>query len=473
MNSKAISFIKNMSYSISSNLISFFISTIVILIIPKLIGVEAYGYWQLYLFYSSYVGFLHFGWNDGIYLKYGGAEYKKLDKKLFFSQFIQLLAFQLIIGVFIWTVAIVFVMDPNRLFIIKMIAIVTVLMNTRALFFFILQATNRIKEYANITILDRIIYIIIILVLLLIGIRDYKLMILADLVGKFISLILCLYSCKEIAFNKISSFYFTLGEVYTNISIGISLMIANIASSLIIGIVKLGIERTWDVTTFGKISLTLSISSMMMVFINAVGVIIFPVLRRADPKKIASIYEMVRALLMVVLFSILIFYYPLKHIMSAWLPHYSESLLYMALVFPMFIFEGKMALLINTYLKTLRKEKEMLKINMMCTGLSLILTYITTQVFMKLDFAILNIVILLIVRAALAELYLAKELNIRVKKDLIFEVLLTSIFIASGWYIDSWFVVIIYGVSYLGYLWISKESIIMSITNIKLLLKEE
>ena len=78
MNSKAIEFIKNMSYSISSNLVSLIISTIVILIIPKIIGVEEYGYWQLYLFYTSYIGFLHFGWNDGIYLRYGGKEYKKL-----------------------------------------------------------------------------------------------------------------------------------------------------------------------------------------------------------------------------------------------------------------------------------------------------------------------------------------------------------------------------------------------------------
>ena len=30
----------------------------------------------------------------------------------------------------------------------------------------------------------------------------------------------------------------------------------------------------------------------------------------------------------------------------------------MALLFPMGVYEGKMALLINTYLKTLRKEKQ-------------------------------------------------------------------------------------------------------------------
>ena len=51
----------------------------------KLIGVEKYGYWQLYLFYTSYVGFFQLGWNDGIYLRYGGEDYNNLDKGLFFA----------------------------------------------------------------------------------------------------------------------------------------------------------------------------------------------------------------------------------------------------------------------------------------------------------------------------------------------------------------------------------------------------
>ncbi len=84
MNSRAVNFIKNFSYTITSNMISVVISALVTLVVPKLIGIEEYGYWQLYLFYSSYIGFLHFGWNDGIYLKYGGKEYNDLDKGYFF-----------------------------------------------------------------------------------------------------------------------------------------------------------------------------------------------------------------------------------------------------------------------------------------------------------------------------------------------------------------------------------------------------
>lgn len=461
-----------MSYSVSSNLLSLVISTVVTLIIPKLIGVESYGYWQLFVFYSSYVGFLHFGWNDGIYLRYGGEEYQKLDKKLFFSQFVQLLTVQVVIGGSIMLFSSLFIADAERQFILRMVAFVTVIMNTRFMLFFILQATNRIKEYARLTILDRVVYIVLILLFLAVGIRDYKLMIFADLIGKLSSLVFAMLLCKDIVFNKISSFYLTLGETVTNIKVGMSLMFANIASSLIIGTVKFGIERNWDVTTFGKVSLTLSISNLMMIFINAVGVIIFPVLRRTKKEKLATIYLTMRDLLMALLLGVLVFYYPLKTIMSAWLPQYADSLIYMALAFPMFTYEGKMALLINTYLKTLRKEKLILRVNIASMLLSFLLTFISTKLFDNLELAVLTIVILLAFRSALAEYFVARELKIEVKKDIILESMMTLTFILSGWYLDSWKMIIIYTLAYIGYLLIKRSSIKMAFVNIKALLKE-
>lgn len=471
LNVKALSFIKNMSYTIFSNLISLTVSTLIVLVVPKLIGVTEYGYWQLYLFYTSYVGLLHFGWNDGIYLRYGGGNYKNLNKKLFYSQYISILCFQLIIGSILFFVVNVFGQDTNRIFIFRMIAFSLVIINVRTFFLYVLQATNRIKEYAQITIIDRVIYIILMWILVSLNIRDFRAMVIADVVSRFISLVYSLYACKEIAYNRITTYKMSFKETAININVGIKLMFANIAGNLIIGVVRFGIERTWDVATFGKVSLTLSISNMMMIFINAVGIVMFPILRRTNKENLTNIYSTMRDFLMVLSLGILIVYYPLKSVMAAWLPQYAKSLLYMALVFPMFIYEGKMALLINTYLKTLRREKVMLKINLISMFMSLIVTYITTQIFSNLDVAILNIVILLAIRSAIAESYLAKELNIKVKKDILLELVLTTAFILLGWFVDSWITILIYGTVYLMYLLIKRKDITEAIHNVKSLVK--
>ena len=319
--------------------------------------------------------------------------------------------------------------------------------------------------------MDRVLYCCLIVAFLVVGIREYKLMIVADLIGKLISLSYAMYCCRDIVFRRISTFYFSFRETIKNINVGIKLMFANIASMLIIGVVRFGIERSWDVSTFGKVSLTLSVSNLLMLFINAVGIIMFPILRRIDEKKLPSIYETMRTFLMVLLLGILIVYYPLKVVLSAWLPQYADSLMYMALVFPICVYEGKMALLINTYLKTLRKEKLMLKINLISLVLSVIISIITTLVLKNLNLAIVSIVILLAFRYVLAEIFLSKILRISIFKDITLELTMTLIFILMGWFVKSWLAVVVYAVAYAMYLIIKRKDITSTIKNVKLLMR--
>lgn len=378
---------------------------------------------------------------------------------------------QLLIVLIILSISALLNLNTDRIFIFQMIALCMFFGNIRLMLLYILQATNRIKEYANIIIIGRILYCFIIIVFLLVGVRDYKLMIEADLIGIIVSLLYAMYICRDIVFREISSFYFSFRETVENIEAGIKLMFANIASMLIIGVVRFGIENSWDVSTFGKVSLTLSVSNLMMLFINAVGIILFPILRRTDEKKLSGIYSNMRTILMVFLLGILIIYYPFKVVLSAWLPHYGESLIYMAIVFPMCVYEGKMSLLINTYLKTLRKEKLMLKVNLISLITSVVITLITTLVFKDLNLSIISIVLLLAFRSVIAEIYLSKILGVTIYKDIVMELVITMTFILSGWFLNSWIAVISYGVAYIIYLIFKRKDIISTIKTMKELVR--
>jgi O-antigen/teichoic acid export membrane protein len=470
MDSKMRVFVTNISYALSSNILSLVISTLVILIVPKLIGLESYGNWQLYMFYSSYVGFFQFGWNDGVYLRYGGKEYNELNKILFFSQFWMLVFFQLIVAVIINVISLIFISQAEKQFIIMMVSLCMIIMGIRALLLFTLQATTRIKEYAILTMIDRIIYCCLIISFLLFGVRKYELMIAADLIGKFISLLYAIYYCKDIVFHEISSFYFSFKETLENINVGIKLMFSNISSMLIIGVVRFGIERAWGVITFGKISLALSISNLMMLFINSVGVILFPILRRTEERKLPNIYLTMRDFLMVTLLGFLLIYFPLKVILSIWLPEYLESLRYMSLVFPMCLYEGKMVLLINTFLKTIREEKAILRINLISLCISTLLTCVSIIYFNNLNLTVLSIVTTLAFRCTISELYLSKILKISVYRDIFLESIMTLFFLWLGWFgiLNS---ATIYALVYVMYLFIKKKDIVRSRVNLKLLLK--
>lgn len=459
MKKSAIAFIHNFSYTLVTNFISLIISILVVLIIPKLIGIEDYGYWQLYVFYSSYVTFASLGWSDGIYLRYGGELYHKLDKKILFSQFYMLLFFQIMIAVIVVLFTYLYVNNMNKIFILNMVGINLVIVNMRFMLSFILQATNRMKSYAIIIITDRSLYIIFIILLLIIGFPNYKLMIFSDVLGKMFSLFFAIYICKDIVFKKATSFKMNYREAYLNISVGIKLMLAGIASMLITGVVRFGIERTWNVETFGKISLTFSISNLTMIFINAVGIVLFPILRRTDQSKLTNLYNNMRELLMISLFGILVLYFPLKLIILLWLPQYSDSLSYMAFLFPLVIFEGKMVLLVNTYLKTIRKETLILQVNFISFIISVLFTIVTTILLKNLNTAVISIVVVLFIRSYLAEYALSKQINISIKKSIILESILTSIFIITAWFLDDWLAMLIYTLCYFIYLFLRKSNI--------------
>ena len=88
--------LKKISFSFCANIFSVFVSMLMILVLPKIMTMEDYGIWQLFMFYFSYVGFFHFGWIDGIYLRYGGQNFSALSRKTFGGQFWLLLILLLV-----------------------------------------------------------------------------------------------------------------------------------------------------------------------------------------------------------------------------------------------------------------------------------------------------------------------------------------------------------------------------------------
>lgn len=450
---------KSFTYTFVSNVVSFIISAIVTFFVPKQLGIESYGYFQLYLFYISYTGFLHFGWADGIFLRYGGEYYDKLDKSKFSGQFWLYSGVEVAFGFLICLAGFTLASPQDKAIVLALTGISVFLVLPRTLLQYILQCTNRIKEYATLTVLEKVIYITAVVLSLLAGTHSFIPMILADLLGKGCALLYSIYQCRDILSTKPAGLQVSLKEAWANISVGIKLMFANIASMLIIGFVRLSIENQWDVATFGKVSLTMSVSNLLMVFINAVAMVMFPMLRRTNSDKLSGIYNTMRTCLMIPLLGMLVCYYPAKVILSAWLPQYADSLIYMALLFPMCVFESKMSMLINTYLKTLRKEKWLLMVNVTTVSLSVVITLITTYWLHNLDLAVASIVFLLAFRCVFAELLLSTVLDVNVKTDIVLELALTIIFIGASWFVGGIAGLAIYAAAYLVYLFIKRNDV--------------
>lgn len=451
---------KNIAYSFSANLFSLCISVFMVIVVPKFLSVHDYGLWQLFLFYFSYLGFLHFGWEDGIYLRYAGKSFDELDQRTFAGQFYGIIILQIFLAVFVIFGGQLLITDPIKRLALTCAVCLAPFVNFTNLCNFIMQITNRIKDYAKFLFTERIVFFLGVVIFLL-GLHrnEFCYMYYAKLFSMIILTLSGIYLCRNLLKPRFYPMRRIVWEMKKNLTVGSKLMIANIAGMLIIGIVRYGISVGWDVSTFGQVSLTLGISNFFMVFISSVSVVFFPIIKNLDKNKRVTIYRTIRASLDIVLFAALIGYYPLKCILTWWLPQYADSLIYMSVLFPICVFNSKLSLLINTYLKSMRQEVLMLKINVLSVMVSLAVTFVVVRIFHNLSLAVLSIVGIYAFQCCLAECFISHLLKMNVRKDILTDILLCGIFIASGWYIQNVWCMVIYVGAYAIFIMLNRDQV--------------
>lgn len=436
-NNKKNKFLNNLSYAFIAQIISLLLSITMSLIVPKILGVEGFGYWQLFIFYSNYMGFFHFGLNDGVYLKYGGIEYKNLDKILIGSQFWFGALFQSIIAIGIGMIAITFVNEQQRVFILVMAAIYLLLYNLSLYLGFVFQASNETKTFSISVILDKVIYILSIILLIIFKIRKFEYFVILFLIAKLVAFIYCIVKGKEIVFTKLLPTKKIFNESINNIKIGINLTLSNIAGMIILGAGRFFVDKAWGIEAFGKFSFSISLTSFFLMFISQISMVLFPVLRQTNREGLKKYYNYISNILGILLPGILVLYIPMKSILGLWLPQYKESLTYLSLLLPLCIFDGKMQLLCNTYFKVYRKEKIMLRINIITMIISIILSLIGAYILHNIYFIVVSMVIAVGFRSIIAEIYLANMMSEQIISSILIELILVIVFMISSWYLNS------------------------------------
>lgn len=442
------------SYALYANIAGLFVTLLSTFFIPKYFGnnISEYGLQQIFVFYSGYIGFFHFGLCDGLYLRDGGKRYNQLQKNIYSSQYRILFGMTIIEAILIIMLYSIFGHGGDYLFIVSILSCNIIIQMQYTYFSYILQATGQIKYYAKSQITGSVIYIVLLIVLFLSRIVDYKLVIIAYTFSQCMILIMYLYRCWDIVTTTPSEIKIGLNEVSTNIKIGCQLLIANIAANLITGVVRYGIQINWDIATYGQISLTISISNILLLFVSAISMVLYPILRREEAENYNGIYSRLRALLMFFLFGGMIFYYPIMKIANMWLPQYSEGLKYMALLFPICCYSAKMSMLVLTYMKVIRLERKILIVNLLSVLISCITAVLSCYFLKNLTLAMLSIVFNQMVRCIIAELILAKHINYNPSKDIFIEALMTCTFIFSSWMIGGLGGIGIYMFAYILYI---------------------
>jgi O-antigen/teichoic acid export membrane protein len=387
--------IKNFSYVFFSNGMSMSLSAVMGIVLPILFGsdFESYGYVQLYFLFVGYYYIFDLGLCSGIYLREGGKEYKELDKGSYSAQFLFLAVSQLVIAFCIAGFALLFIGDDNRKYIYIFVAVNIVIMQLRTMITELFQAINFMKEYSFIIMIGKFLNILVIFFAVVLGIRQYKSIILFFTICELISLIYAIIKCKNIIFSKPKGLSRVKNEIIENIKAGINMMLSGMSSMLMTGIIRISIEKQWNIETFAKVSVTLNISNMLMVFISAVSVVLYPEIKRIDKYKYLPIYNKMRAILMTFILGAICFYYPIRLLLMNLIPQYKESLIYAAILLPVCIYSSNMSMLIQTFMKVLRLEKKILLTNFVGFLSAVILTLVSVFWVKNINLAVVSVLL--------------------------------------------------------------------------------
>lgn len=175
MNKQALLFIKNVVFAVGANMSQIMTTMVLTMIMPKIMTVQAYSYWQLYHFYTTYLQYSSLGWCEGLYIKYGGADYHELDRGALSSQVRGIVLHELIFAALFLCVVLPQVKgDLDRYVILTGAAAYMVLRVTRFQLQTILQASNRIVEYARAYSGERILFLILSAVCIIIGKKLFR-----------------------------------------------------------------------------------------------------------------------------------------------------------------------------------------------------------------------------------------------------------------------------------------------------------
>ncbi len=435
------------------------LSVIQSLLIPKMLDVAQFGYWQLFIFYSTYVGIFAIGLNDGIYLLKGGQAREAIDKRSVQSQFVAGVAFQSAFALVIIAVALFGGFGPEREFVIAATAIYLVIKNASTYLMYVLQAMNETKRSSYAVIVERLAFLFPLAFLLLTQGNSFRPYVVSYLAAGVVQLLFCLWHVRDFVASGLLSPARTISGCAESMRVGIKLMIANLASQLIVGVARFVIDAVWGIETFGQLSLSLSLVTFFLAFVMSASMVLFPALRQGSAAEQRSFFGAARTAMGLFFPVVYLLYFPMVWLLRMWLPAYAQSFSLFAYLIPICVFDSKMNIVSTTYFKVRRGERRLLAINLAAAIASALMVLASAYLLRSFEAVIAAVVVAIVGRSLVSERIVASELDLPEDGISAGEVVLTLAFVALVSFLPAPAAMAAYGVAYAAFLWLHRARV--------------
>lgn len=415
----------------SANLFALSASLITSFVLPLAISVEQYGYWQLYSLYLAYVGFFVVGFNDGIHLNFSSCEYNSYFQRKFKSFFIYLTIFTVVEILLMLLILSNFMVHGTMSYYLSIIVTFNIFPTALdGLFLYMNQGTLRFKQYSMLSIIDKAIFLVLMLIMLSLQVNKAIYYILVYTAVRYISLLYVYMSSKEVFKSTVLPFTEIWPDIKNNYRKGAPLMIASIigGSSLIV-CGRLFVKYKFGIIAFSSYSFALNTIVIATQFITAVATVFYPILKRCSIEALPQLYSSFDKITTLVSSLLLFSYFPAAFLVSKLYVKYSDVLSYLFIVYPIFIYQCKSNVLIVNSYKVNNNPGKLLIVNLIGIIINIVTILLAYMILPKIESVALATLISLVIWYYAIQLRIHRVNGWHFVSWKLYDIVLVSVFI--------------------------------------------
>lgn len=314
---------KNIIRVTFANIVKFGSSFVVGFILPAVLSVASYGYYKEYTLYLSFVYLFNMGFNDGIYIKYGGEDPENVDLEEVHTEHNHVLAFQLIVFLLLFGFSLI------RLdFVLMLFSVVTFFATMDTYHGNFLQATGDFKTFSNGNIMKSFIFIMLLLVGVFLLRSESHYVYIAFNILSFASI----FVFYELKFMKRfgSKISFSKEGKWKLYKVGFFILIANMSLTFMGNVGAWVVNFAFPIEDFAYYAFQNSILNILILIVNSVGLVFYNIIAKHEDAEMLVFTKNVSVLLGVLGgLGYFVFYI----VIQLFLPQYNQALPILAATF--------------------------------------------------------------------------------------------------------------------------------------------
>lgn len=420
---------KNIIRVALANIVNFGSSFIVGFLLPAVLTISAYGRYREYTLYLSFVYIFNLGFNDGIYIKYGGMHPDKVDRIELQEEHNFITFFQFLILIPMVLVSVV-LKDP----VLILFSIVTFFQVITTYHQNFAQAVGNFKLFSNGNIIKSAVYISTLLfAIYILKSKNYIVFISMSVLSQ-----IAVYLIYEYAFYKKYGYRFkwNLKGKYSLFKVGSFVLIANMSLTFVGNVGNWVVNFGFSIEEFAQYSFQNSVLNLILLVVNAVGMVFYNVISQKENQQMLKLTKRISIFLGI--FGGLGFFV-LRYIIETYLSQYSSAITLLSITFVAIPYIMVSKIIIANLYKSRKNEKKYFRDVVVFALLSLLLVagvYYITDSMVAIAFATTSCYIFWFLYTTRIEYpYLKsskKELLLLISHLIVFYMIATSLDILLG-----------------------------------------